>query len=242
MPETTKTKLLIAPCSYKAAKYAVMNWHYSRCMNCGKSQYYGAWENEKFIGSIIFGIGAGNVTLGKQYGLEKMMMAELVRVALGKHKNPVSKIISICINIVKKNNPNLRLLVSFADPTQKHLGTIYQALNWIYVGQTSKSKTYIGYDGKQYHERVISKSRIKKHYGKYTPCLSPDDCKTIRINEGKYKYLFPLDRTMRKKIEPLAKPYPKRPVGETVSRLAIQLEVSGSNPTTGLKEVSNESP
>ena len=32
---------------------------------------------------------------------------------------------------------------------------------------------------------------------------------TIFITEGKRKYLFPLDKAMKKQIEPLRKPYPK---------------------------------
>ncbi|WP_292756496.1 hypothetical protein [Methanobacterium sp.] len=34
-------------------------------------------------------------------------------------------------------------------------------------------------------------------------------CK-VHITEGKFKYLYPLSKKMRKKILPLEKPYPKR--------------------------------
>ena len=233
MPE--KTKLLIAPCSYKASKYAIMNWHYSKCMPAGKCQTLGIWENDKFMGAVVIGTGAGNITLGKQYGLAKMRMAEITRVALTTHKTTVSRLLSICIKIVKRNNDKLRLLVSLADPIRNHIGTIYQAQGWIYVGKTAESKTYIGYDGKEYHERVVSPTGRKKQYSRYVKCMKPKEAKSIRINPGKHKYLYPLDKEMRKQIEPLRKPYPKRPVGETVSRPANQPEVSGSIPTTGLK-------
>ena len=45
-------------CSYKAAKHAVMNWHYSKTMPIGKLVKIGVWEDDKFIGVVIFGLGA----------------------------------------------------------------------------------------------------------------------------------------------------------------------------------------
>ena len=35
---------------------------------------------------------------------------------------------------LKKDAPMVRLVVSYADCDQEHLGTIYQATNWIYEG------------------------------------------------------------------------------------------------------------
>ena len=36
-------------CSYEAAKYAVMHWHYSKTMPAGKTVKLGVWENGRFI-------------------------------------------------------------------------------------------------------------------------------------------------------------------------------------------------
>ena len=98
----------------------------------------GVWENNKFIGCIIFGSGANNSML-KPYGLSMQQGCELVRVALSTHKSPVTKIISIAIRLLKQNFPKLRLIISYADQRQNHLGIIYQAGNWIYTGSL-KSK------------------------------------------------------------------------------------------------------
>ena len=65
-----KIKLLIAPCSHEAAKYAVMNWHYSKTMPIGKLVKYGVWENDKFVGCVIFGRGA-SPHIGDLYGLKQ---------------------------------------------------------------------------------------------------------------------------------------------------------------------------
>jgi hypothetical protein len=42
----------------EAAKYSVENWHYSRCLPAGKMVIIGVWENDRFIGTIIYSFGA----------------------------------------------------------------------------------------------------------------------------------------------------------------------------------------
>lgn len=210
MSSRRKLELRLAWCSRKAARYAVERWHYSRCLPAGKSQFIGVWEGGDFIGMVSFGGGAGNITKGAMYGLEEMQMAELTRVALSEHRTPVSRIVAIAIRIAHRRSPGLRLLVSLADPVQDHVGTIYQAGGWIYVGTTAPSKTYIDARGREHHERVVSPTGWKAHYGKYTPCLKPEDAVEVRQNPGKHKYLYPLDDEMREQIAELAEPYPKR--------------------------------
>jgi hypothetical protein len=177
----------------------------------------GVWEYGRFIGCVLFGTGAGNITKGAAYGLEPMQMAELTRVALGAHAAPVSRIVRVALRMLEEHNPGLRLVVSLADPVHDHVGAIYQAGNWIYVGTTAESKTYIDRHGREHHERVVSPTGLKKQYGRYVPCLRPEDAASIRANPGKHKYLMPLDDAMRARIEPLRKPYPKRPKQATTS-------------------------
>lgn len=197
-------------CSHAAAEYAVERWHYSGCLPASKSTYLGVWEGGRFIGCVIFGTGAGNVTKGSAFGLPPLQMAELTRVALDAHSAPVSRIVSIAVAMIRRLCPGLRLLVSMADPVRDHHGGIYQAGNWVYVGTTNASKTYLDAAGREHHERVVSPSGRKKQYGRYVPCLRPSDAASIRENPGKHKYLMPLDAAMREQIAPLSKPYPKR--------------------------------
>ena len=48
----------------------------------------------------------------------------------------------------------------------------------------------------------------------------------------KHKYLYPLDRAMRRQITPLAKPYPKRICGPSVESdtAGVQLAEAGAPP------------
>lgn len=122
-------------CSHEAAKYAVEHWHYSKSLPTPPLVKIGVWEDEKFIGCVMFSRGSNNNML-KPYSLSVTEGCELTRVALTTHKAPVSRIVSIALRMVRKEMCGLRLVVSYADPNKGHAGSIYQAGGWVYVGQT----------------------------------------------------------------------------------------------------------
>jgi len=196
--------LVINNCSYEAARYAVLHWHYSQAMPVGKLIKYGTWENGVFIGAVLFGRGV-NRNIGKPYKLGQHEVCELVRVALTRHDCQVTKIISQCISLIKKNNPRLRLIVSYADSSQDHTGIIYQAGNWIYTSGSTEPNLFL--NGKQVHGRSVG----AKYGTRSLSWLKDNVDKSARYEEGlpKYKYLYPLDKKMRKQIMPLSKQYPK---------------------------------
>ena len=199
-----KVNLKIDWASYEAAKYACLNWHYSKKIPRFKLVKVGAWEDGVFIGVVIFGYGATS-DLVKPYGLKMEEGCELTRIALKEHKTPVSKIMAIAIKFLKKANPNLRLIVSFADPIQNHHGGIYQATNWIYSGKTAETVSYVDKDGRSWHARNVGP---KIDHDKQISAVR-SQCRVIK-NPGKHRYLMPLDDNMRKQVQLLAKPYPKR--------------------------------
>jgi hypothetical protein len=200
-----KADLRIDWATHAAAKYACENWHYSRCLPVGKLVRVGAWEKNKFIGVVMFGRGA-TPNLGKPYKLGQDECVELVRIALTEHDVPVSRIAALALMFLKKTNPLLRLVVSFADTSQGHHGGIYQAGNWVYNGQGISSRFFRIF-GKLTHPRsVIAKGGFNSIIG----AKNIDPNATAEIVPGKHRYLMPLDDAMRAQIAPLAKPYPKR--------------------------------
>lgn len=195
-------------CDYRAAKWAVEHWHYSKTMPTPPIVKIGVWENDRFIGVVLFSRGANNNML-KPYGLKITGGCELTRVALTSHLSAVSKVVSMAIGLLKASSPDLRLIISYADPNHGHLGGIYQAGNWIYTGQTSDDFEAIDRTGRKWHSRQVSHTGVKRQYGTLRRVPKLDDCKIIPL-DGKHRYLYPLDRGMRRQIQPLAKPYPKR--------------------------------
>lgn len=203
-----RPELLVAPCSYQAAKYAVEKWHYSRSMPPPPVVRFGAWEGGAFIGAILFSRGA-NKNLGSFAGLSAIEVCELTRVALTGHTWPVSRILALSIKHLKAKEKGLRLIVSYADTNRSHIGAIYQAANWVYAGETSKSYLYKDRRGRVWHQRQVSASGVKLQYGELRTAPRIDECEKIP-QLGKHRYLMALDAAMRRQIAPLAQPYPKK--------------------------------
>lgn len=218
----SKTQLKIDWASHKAAKYAVEHWHYTKRMPVNKSAKLGVWEDGVFKGVIIFGVGA-SAQVHKQYSLERNEVAELVRVALTNHRVSVSRIVAIAIKMVAKANPKLKLIVSFADPSEGHHGGIYQAGNWFFTGTSQPTTEYF------YKKKWRHTTRVYKW-------LKPEQVKQLKRREkvGKYRYVMPLDDEIRKRVSVLSKPYPKR-VKRSSDAADFQLAEGGAEPTHTLQ-------
>ena len=96
------------------------------------------------------------------------------------------------------------MIVSYADSEQGHYGTIYQATNWIYTGYSTDTNLIV--NGKIQHRRTLT--------SKFGTC-SADAIRKKGYNvevlktKPKYKYIYPLDKTLIPLCKKLSKPYPK---------------------------------
>ena len=202
-------------CSHEAAKWACEHWHYSGKMPSGKSVKVGVWEDGMFVGCVVFSGGA-NPSIGSPYGYGTESVCELTRVAMTAHRAPVSQVVSSAVGMFRSHSPGIVLILSFADPTHNHVGTIYQAMNWLYAGELHVGRRVI-WNGKLVHPRSVA----KRQFGRVTQM--PGERGLTKIHETRHKYLLPLTRKLRRQLEPLAKPYPKREDAEEGSRAMSRL-------------------
>lgn len=218
------TKLHIDFCSNEAATYACKNWHYSKSVPAAGKVKFGVWEDDKYIGVVIYSNGASPHLLTR-YNLKHTEGCELTKIALRDHINPVSKMISITLRLLKKHCPGLKLVVSFADTNEGHHGGIYQATNWIYTGK-SKGACFYKYGDRIYHPRAACSNKYKikpKHF-----------CEKV-WKEGKHRYLMPLTKEMRKQVIHLQLPYPKKEAVEAGDD-CDQQNSGGATPTQPLQK------
>jgi len=241
--EVNKADLKLDWCSHEAAKYAVEKWHYSRLLPPQKLVSVGVWESAQFRGCVVFGDGA-NCRAFDAYGISQQFGCELVRVALGDHVSPVSRIISVALQFLRRRCPDLRIVVSYADTMQGHHGGIYQAGNWIYAGVGAVSRVYL-VNGKEYHQQSLDCQRLRGRRERCATTLEwarkyrDKNAKLIK-KPGKHKYLMPLDQEMRARIEPLRKPYPKRERSADSGTPGNQSGRGGAIPTRSLQTPGGE--
>lgn len=220
-----KTKILVDYCSFNAAKYACTHWHYSQSMPAAKLVKFGVWENDKFIGAVVYARGA-NRNMLSPYGLSQEEGCELARVALTDHETPVTKIIAITLKLLQKHSAGLKLVVSYADARQGHLGIIYQAGNWLYMG-SKKSTPMWFYKGRWTHNRSIS-SAID--HGS----LTQGEADKLEKQDGgiRHRYVYPLNPSIRKVLQLQSKQYPKNMRDELESKASdFQSEEAGAVPS-----------
>jgi len=193
----------IKPATYQMISYACKNFHYSQSIPCGRKVSFAIFEEQRFIGVIIYSLGANN-NIAKSFDMEQGDVVELTRIALKSHRNFVSLYIAKTLKELKQVSPRVQIVVSYADiDHQAHAGGVYQATNWIYLGVSRTTDTQYFYNGKWTHERSINAidNKVKRDALK----------KTLpkRDNSDKHKYIFCFDRRLRKRYQLQSKPYPK---------------------------------
>lgn len=162
LPENTKARqLYVRKGTVKEVRAYIATHHYSQTMPDSTMEVFMSYYGDIFAGACIFGMGAGL----SQYRavvptIQKGEYRELTRLWSpdGMPKNTESKLISESIKLLPKE---VKLLVSFADPSQGHLGKIYQATNWDYCGMTGGGKRLVDSTGKEFHSRLVGIYRIR---------------------------------------------------------------------------------
>tara|TARA_Y100001938_G_scaffold58720_1_gene82173 strand:- start:4937 stop:5533 length:597 start_codon:yes stop_codon:yes gene_type:complete len=194
--------LILKRASKKAIKYSTFNFHYAKRRPGTSNIAYSVFNNKnEWCGCIIYGHGA-SPSIGKPYGLVHGQIIELVRMALNGKQESTSKALAISMKLVKKDCPTVKMIVSYADKGQNHVGTIYQATNWNYVGQSESTGHEYWYKGRWTHSKTIGDKH--RMYG-----LKIDHLKK-RKTSGKIKYIYPLCPEMKILTEKIKKPYPKK--------------------------------
>jgi hypothetical protein len=195
--------------SYKAIKYACMNFHYAKAVPVNVTGFSVFNDKNEWCGVILFGSGATN-NLAEPYGLKQGQVVELVRIALnGKHEL-TSKALSIALKLIKKNLPLCKLVVSYADSEQGHFGTIYQATNWIYTGFSTDTNLIV--NGKREHRRTLC-----SRYGTSSAIELRKKGLNVKVlkTKPKWKYIYPIDKSFIPFCKSLSISYPRKETNAT---------------------------
>jgi hypothetical protein len=189
--------------SSKAIKYACLNFHYAKAVPNVGIAFNVYNQNNEWCGVICYGVGATN-NIASPYGLKQGQVIELLRMALNGKQESTTKALAISIKLVAKKNPNVKLLVSYADSEQGHFGTIYQATNWFYTGYSVDTNLIV--NGKREHRRTLG-SRLGTCSKEKIESMG-FDVKVLKT-KPKWKYVYALEKSLIPLCKSLAKPYPK---------------------------------
>ena len=197
--------------STKAIRYSCLKFHYAKRLPIAPVGF-SVFEDKDFCGCILFN--RGNVAIEKPYNLSKGSALELIRVALNGNQSSTSKALALAIKLLPSIAPLTRLIVSYADQEQGHLGVIYQATNWFFEGEVKSVPKWVDpKTGKRVHNRNVTGSGYGNAFGVRQRLYKPSEL-IKHEQRPKYKYIYPIDKSLRNMCKSLAKPYPKKQAQE----------------------------
>lgn len=194
----------------KIGKQFIIEHHYSHGVHNGPI-CVGLLLEGRLVGVCAFAAPSSENVRSSIFGEDyKESVIELHRLVLLDEvpKNGESFFIVRALKELKKHRSYYNAVVSFADPTENHLGVIYQATNALYCGRSAPATFYLDETGRLRHPRQNGKnitSDLAKERG-WVP--------TKREGKHRYLYLLPNDRRHLKELKSKFKlqviPYPKK--------------------------------
>lgn len=156
LEETSRTPFEVREVSYPTLKRVLSETHYIGRPG-STSVRLGLWLNGRLAGVITYGTiprPNARAICGAAY---ETRVLELTRLALydWAPRNSESRFIAESFRYLRRTKPHICILISYADGRHGHVGTIYQATNWIYTGSSTGDVVYLCDDGRQLHPRTI---------------------------------------------------------------------------------------
>ena len=201
----------VKPISRSQCEPFILGVHYAKRWP-SISWAFGLFRSGDLVGVCTFGTPASSPLRRGVAGPERSMeVIELNRLCLADNlRNEASTLVSRSLKLI----PRGKIVVSFADTSQGHLGIVCQATNFLYCGLSAK-RTDWKVKGKEHlHGQTIadefrgSKNRVQAMRDKYGDdfYLAPRPRKHRYIAViGSKKYIKKCKNDLRYKIEP----YPK---------------------------------
>ncbi len=153
---TSPLQFFIRKISKKTAYQGYNKWHYLKDTLFISTIDFGAYYENELYGAISFG--APNAKKMQGYYTEKTQQGwwEIKRLAMSEKapKNSESRFIAISIKMLRKIHKVLGI-ITLADSEMGHVGTIYKASGFNYVGMTAPKSDFL-FNGKK-----IQRGKVK---------------------------------------------------------------------------------
>ena len=219
-------RLVVREVTKSIAKKMVIKYHYShlwtKCSvalglfhNTGKQHSFFDEEEEKLIGVIVYGDPIGRHSGGSiSELLDRTEVQVLVRLYIhdGYGSNIESWFISLSFKWLKENT-DIKALISYADPKEGHAGTIYQATNWIYQGNSIRPNDTYSFklkpDDEWIHGRTLANTYRTNDIEKLKKKIGHTFWYRVEPLKHRYVYLLKNKRKLMKHLKHPIKPYPK---------------------------------
>jgi hypothetical protein len=185
-------RLWVEPVSPSVVRPLMERRHYLKCMPTAPRRCYGVYLDGALVGGVV-------LTIGNRNGHRLLAaaapqdVATLARLWINDDlpSNSESRVLGIVLRDLQRTT-DWKLVLSYADPTAGHAGTIYKATGWIYLGRTAGERYVRLADGRLHHPRGVF-----TRYGSNNVAhlrSTGIDARWESVG-GKHRYVYPLDPT-----------------------------------------------
>ena len=208
-PSSALHALQLTPISHIEARNLILPNHYLHSLPGGTKLSLGIFLNAKLLGALTFGVGpyfgyriVNDASPDDVVTLTRLWLSDELP------SNSESKVLGIALRSLKRDT-SLKFVLAYSDPSVRHLGTIYQATNWLYTGRSSATPLYDIGDGILHHSRSLAHS-LGSHSIRYLTSQGIN-VKTVP-QSAKHRYVYFLDPSWRSRLSVSILPYPKKEI------------------------------
>lgn len=204
--------IYITPIKSEIARNFVSKFHYSKKSVQNSQLHFGCFLNGFLGGVMSFGPCMDKKKMmGLVRGTKFNDFMELNRMAFSDllPKNSESRCLSVALKLIKKNYPNIKWIISFADACQCGDGTIYRAAGFLLTGYRKNQTIYQNDLGERIARISIHSSGYK---GKKYPNMGAflkEYPEFKKIPGFMLRYIFFLDKEKQKDLTVPILPYKK---------------------------------
>jgi len=208
-------ELSVSPISVETANTFIIQHHYSHCPSSATKHSFGLYSvsaeksfftnNEDLVGVMTYGQPVGNLAVRSIGGVTGNEVLELTRLVLLNRvgKNAESYFIGQSFKWLRQLSPEVKILISYADPEAGHGGTIYRATNWLYQGRgahkKAKSFSYKVGGGKWVHSRSAGAKWGSRRLDEFANTVKQTFWRKEESYKHRYIY-FLCDKKTKKKL------------------------------------------
>lgn len=182
-----KTNYTIKEINPKDSYPYLLDIHYAKRIP-SISYSYGLFRKDKLVGVVCYGTPPSPTLRRGIAGDENIKnILELNRLCLKDNlKNEASMLVGKSLKLLPKG----KIIISFADMSQGHLGIVYQACNFTYHGLSAKRTDWALKSRPELHGQTIADlSRGKKNRAQYMRDTYKDDF-YLKPRPRKHRYIF----------------------------------------------------
>ncbi len=206
-PTPALHEIVVKPVPISIARRSIEAHHYLHSLPAGTRVAFGVLLGTRLLGALTLGVGpkqahslVEGATPDDCLTLTRLWLSDLLP------PNSESRVLGVVLRALHRHT-NLKFLISYADPAQGHVGTIYQATGWVYTGLSEPMPLYDLGDGIARHSRSLSHA-----FGTHSLTHFKRHGISVKLvhRAAKHRYIYFLDPSWRERLTVEELPYPKK--------------------------------